>query len=175
MALKYKIFRLFAYAIEVLTLNAIIQTPKLIPLFYTTKPTILLVLAISIALVEGELIGTLFGLSSGIFMDISLFGYIGFYSLSVAILCFFIGKVSRDVIDNNITNSLIVGAVGVFLFGIFEFIFLYLAKGYGNVLYAISYRYIPKLLYTLLFVPVVYLFNRAISSNIREKDDKSEI
>lgn len=175
MALKYKLFRMFAYAIEILTLNAVIQTPKLIPLFFTTKPSILLVLAVSISLVEGELMGTVFGLVSGIFMDISLFGSIGFYSITVTILCFFIGKVSRDVINNNITSSLVVGIIGVVLFAFVEFIFLYVFKGYGNVLYAVVYRYLPKLGYTLIFVPVVYLFNRAIGANIREKDEKSEI
>ena len=170
MALKYKVVRFFAYWLEIFIFSIIIQSPNLIPTFYGMKPDILIPIAFSIALIEGERVGFIHGLLIGFLMDISLFGHLGFYTISVAIFCYLVGKISRNIINNNIASSLVVCFVSVILFIFTEFLFLYLFKGYKNLNYALLYRYLPKLGYTSIFVPVMYFFNRAIGANIREKN-----
>ena len=68
--MKYKIFRYFAYALEIIVFFIIERTPRLIPEIFGEKAIIIVPILFMIALFEGEKAGLGFGLFIGILIII---------------------------------------------------------------------------------------------------------
>ena len=168
--MKHRLLRYLAYTIELIVFSNVVNTQNLLPVFCRSKPMFLILISFFISIFEGKKTGVFFGILTGILMDISFQGKLGFYLLIIPIFGFILGEISERVIKQDDLTSMIVCFFSVVVFVFLEFLILYVFKGYDQKIYTFFNYYLTKLVYTTVFIPVVYFFNKAFASNIRERE-----
>jgi rod shape-determining protein MreD len=146
------------------------ETPGLIPEILGAKPIILIPAALSIALFENETAGMIFGLYGGLLIDFGAGGIMGFHGLILSVMCYIIGRMASDLIQTNFLTSMMVSLIcsGITVF--LQFVFFYILYNYSHVFYALWAHYLPRFLYTAAIMPVTYYFNRALFTQINDKE-----
>ena len=161
-----RVIRCLAYTLELLVLLMLQESPGLLPPIYGVRPVLLLPAVIAIALFEEEIPAMAFGIVGGLFCDFGLAGALGFHGAALAVLCFFISLQSRSVMQVNLATALLTGAWSIGLTVCAQWFFLYYFT-YSMPGYAFTHHYLPKYFYTMLFVPLLYLLNKALYQALR--------
>ncbi|WP_085831850.1 rod shape-determining protein MreD [Clostridium merdae] len=167
---KRKLLRYFAYTIEIVVIYLINQTPGLIPPVFGARPVLLLPVAICIALFESETAAMGFGLMCGALLDFGMSGgsSLGFHTLLLSVFCYCAGLMAVHLLRANLLTAFLLStAVVAFIFTL-QWLFYYVFVGYQYPGVALVSHYLPRFVYTLLPVPLIYAFNRAFALNIRE-------
>ena len=165
-----KVIRYLAYPRELLVLFMLQETPGLLPPLFGARPVLLFPAVITIAMFETEIPALAFGVVGGLFCDFGLSGTLGFHALVLGVLCFFISLLVRVYLQSNIATALLTGIVGIGLTVCLQWFFLYFFR-YSHPSYAFTHHYLPKYLYTLLFLPLVYFLNRGLSQALRPQEE----
>ncbi len=165
---KFKIIRYFAYTVEILVLYVVEQTPGLFPELFGARPVPVLTAAIAVAMFESETAGMAFGLLAGLLTDLGMGNTLGFHALLAAVFCYAVGVMAKNLIQTNLLTALLLGAgILAFVF-FFQWLFFYVFNPHNTApWYALTSRYFPRFVYTLAFMPILYLFNRAFALLIR--------
>lgn len=167
----YKLVRYLAYLIEIIILYVIEQIPQFIPHINGAKPLLVLPVVCIIAMFEGERTGLVFGFLTGMLLDVTATGTIGFYTIVVAIIGYFLGLGARYVIETvNLFNTLVGCFIGIFVFYSLYFLIMFVMKNYPETMYAFVNYYLIGAAYTFVIVPLIYFFNRALAINIRKEE-----
>lgn len=157
-----KLIRYLAYVLELLVLFMLQETPGLLPSIFGARPVLLFPAVVAIAMLEPEVPALLFGVVGGLFCDFGLSGMLGFHALVLGVLCFFISRVIRAYLQNNMATAILTGVWSIGLVVLAQWFFLYFFQ-YSYPAYALTHHYLPKYFYTLLFLPLLYLLNRGLS------------
>ncbi|MCI1966086.1 MAG: rod shape-determining protein MreD [Oscillospiraceae bacterium] len=168
---KLKVIRFFAYALELLVLFVLQETPGLIPSVQSVRPLLVLPAALTIALFEGETAAMAFGLAGGLLIDFGFGTVLGFHALFLAVGCYFISLVAANLFQTNFFSALLltaVAAAGIFLL---QWLFFFVLRGYAHSGYALLFHYLPFFCYTTVMMPLIYYFNRALALQIRSKEE----
>lgn len=168
----YKAIRIFIYIIQLFILVSIEQVPGLIPEIYGGRPLLILPLFLSVVLLEGNYTGFVFGLISGITMELSFGKYVGLQLFIMGLMGYILGKVREKLFEINIFTFIFFCILIEPLFIIMRFYLnygtLWLAQSHLSLM--LINHVIPGILYTVLVSPVIYLFNRPVFYFIREKE-----
>lgn len=169
--MAYKCIRYFAYFIEIIVLYIIEQIPNFIPDINGAGPLLVIPVVYIIALFEGEKVALFFGFFTGILLDISSSGRIGFYTIVLAITAYILGVTARYIIETvNFFNVLIGSLLSLFIVYLLYFLIMFIMKGNQEAIYAFMNYYLVGMVYTFLTVPLLYFFNRALAINIRREE-----
>ncbi|RKJ40265.1 rod shape-determining protein MreD [Acutalibacter sp. 1XD8-33] len=158
-----RIIRCLAYTLELLVLFMIQETPGLLPRIYGARPVLVLAAGLVIAMFELETPAMAFGIVAGLFCDFGFSGTLGFHALILAVLCFFISLLVRAYMQVNPVTAVLLGIVALGITFGAQWLFFYYFRHYSQPLFALTSHYLPKYLYTLLFVPLLYLVNKGLS------------
>lgn len=158
-----RIVRSLAYVLELLVLFMLQETPGLLPHVYGARPVLVLPAAAVIAMFEEETRAMAFGVAAGLFCDFGYSGVLGFHALVMGVLCFFISLLVRTFLQVNPVTAMLTGIVALGLAFGAQWLFFYYFRHYSQPLFALTSHYLPKYLYTLLFVPLLYLVNKGLS------------
>ncbi len=160
-----RIIRSLAYILELLVLFMLQETPGLLPPVYGVRPVLVLPAAAVIAMLEDETGAMAFGVAAGLFCDFGYSGVLGFHALVMGVLCFGVSLLVRAFLQVNPVTAVLVG-IGVLgvMFGA-QWLFFYFFN-YSSPGYALRIHYIPKYFYTLIFVPLLYLVNKALAESL---------
>ena len=167
---RYKGIRCFAYVLEILVLFMVQETPGLLPPVLRERPVLLIPAALSIAFFETEITGMAFGVLAGLFLDFGMNAPFGFHALLLGALCWLLGLLAAELIRTNLLTAILAGILGIFLLLSIQWFFCYLLYGYDYPGYAYVHHYLPRMGYTLIFMPITYYFNRALALFLRERD-----
>lgn len=159
-----------SYVIEIILIYILFTTPRLIPEVFGGKPSLLIIIAISIAVFEREIPAMIFGLVCGLLTDVSYSTEIGVFSIGLTIICFILGYVANNIIVANIWNFLLVSFVSVSLLLFLHFVFAILIKGNEDPWNYFLMHYISRIVLTFIFTPVFYFLNRFIHRTLGEED-----
>lgn len=162
-----KLMRYLAYTLEIFIVFMLQQTPGLFPEIFGGRPVLLIPAAFTIAMVENTIPSSAFGVFAGMMMDYGFGGVLGFNALILMLICFLISILSRAVWQVNLGTAVLTCAWSIAVVILLGWVFQYLLVGYSSPLYALTNRYLPKYLYTLLFAPLIFLLNKGISGLIR--------
>lgn len=165
----FRLFRYFAYSLEILVLFLLQQTPNLIPSLWGIKPTLLIPVALSIALFEKEVAAMGFGVACGLLIDFGRGGVIGFHAILLAICCYTISALVTNLFKTNLLTAVLMGLASIVLIFFFQWIFFYVFPNYGQAGYALIRHYLPRMAYTAVILPITYYFNRAFAIFLRER------
>ena len=113
---------------------------------------------VAIAMFETEVPAMAFGVMGGLFCDFGLFRNTGVPRPGAGVLCFFISLLVRVYFQVNIATAILTGVWSIGLTVCLQWLFLYFFQ-YSHPAYAFTHHFLPKLCYTLLFLPLLYLLN----------------
>lgn len=163
-----RFFRYLAYTLEIAVLFLIQETPRLIPELWGIRPTLLLPVALMIALFERELPAMWFGVLCGLLADYSHSTVLGFYGLLLAVGCYVCSVLVMNLFKTNLWTALLLGASAIVVIFLLQWLFFYVCAGHGQVWYALVRHYLPRALYTAIALPLAYYFNRAFAILLHE-------
>ena len=126
--------------------------------------------ALSIAFFETEVSAMAFGVLCGLFLDFGMGTAFGFHGLFLGVMCFLLGALAAELIRTNLLTAMLAGILGIFLLLSIQWLFTYLLYGLDYPGYAYARHYLPRMGYTLIFMPVTYYFNRALALFLRERE-----
>ncbi len=165
---KLRIQKMSIYGIALLILYVLQTTPGFLT-FWGAKPLLVLPLVISISMMEGELVGGLFGLAAGILCDTSGITIFGINSLIYMVACVGIGLLVIYYMQPSRLNSLIFTGLVLVFRQLFEFFFYYVMWGYEDISIILLRHMIPMILLTLLTTPLMYHFVRRVHGYYHRK------
>ena len=157
-----RIVRSLAYVLELLVLFMLQETPGLLPHIYGARPVLVLPAAAVMAMFEDENRAMDFGVAAGLFCDFGYSGVLGFHALVMGVLCFFVSVLVKAFLQVNPVTAVLTGFLVLGLAFGAQWLFFYYFR-YSSPGYALRMHYLPKYLYTLIFVPLLYLLNRALA------------
>ena len=126
--------------------------------------------ALSIAFFETDLAAMAFGVLCGLFLDFGMGTAFGFHGLFLGVMCWLLGCLAAELIRTNLLTAILAGMLGIVLLLSIQWFFCYLLYGYDYPGYAYVHHYLPRMGYTLIFMPITYYFNRALALFLRERD-----
>lgn len=152
-------FRYFAFALEIILLWVLQSTPKLMPEVFGSKPLLLLAAALSFSAFEQPVPALILGAVCGVLCDLSSGGTIGWFAVSLTLVCFAQASLLNTYLNRNfITASLLsLGSVAAVI-GLF-FVMFRLFAGVGDSALLFVSRYLSRMAYTYLCFFPLYLLN----------------
>lgn len=155
--------RYTAFSLEILICYIFQTLPWMTLEVFGGRPVLLLPLAMSIALFEGEIPAIVFGVICGLMTDSGYSGAMGYNAIMLAILCYASSILMENYIRTNLLTAMIIGTIAMPLIIFGQFLLFYVAAGYDNVWGYFTAHYISRIVYTWGFVPVFYGINRFIA------------
>lgn len=168
---RYKIIRYLAYTLELLIISMVQQTPGLIPEILKTRPVLLIPAVITIAMFESEFTAMIFGMIGGLLIDFAGGGLLGFHALVLAVICYCIGYACINLFKINLFTASLIGFVAVCITILLQWLFFFVLAGYAHCTYALFHHYLPRIVYTFLFVPLSYFLNRFFALALKTPED----
>lgn len=157
MKIKRSFFRYLAYAIEVVVLYVLQDTPNLLPQIFGGKPLLLVVLALSIAARENQIPALIFGAVCGVLTDIGG-GGIGYFGIMLTLACYFEAEIFKKYLVPSFRMAFLYAfAAVVVLVGLYFVFFRLLAgvEGAGGLFVS---HYLSRMGYTMVcFIPLYFL------------------
>lgn len=167
---KYRVVRWLAYTLEIVAVFVLQETPGLIPAVGGARPVAVVPAVLSIAMFEDENPAMVFGLLGGLLFDFGFGSMLGFHGLILAVVCRWVSHMVSDLFRTNFFTSLMLNASVCFLLAMLQWACFYVLPGYREAGYALTAHYLPIALYTAALTPVTYYFNRALATQVREKE-----
>ena len=165
---KLRIQKYLIYTFLMLIMYVFQTTPNFLS-FFSAKPLLVLPLAISIAMLEGELAGGLFGLFAGILCDTSAITIFGINSLIYMSACVLIGLLVIYYMQPSKLNSLIFTGIVLSFRELFEYFFYYVMWDYENISLVLLHNMLPMIVVTLIFTIPIFCLVRKIHTIYRQK------
>lgn len=162
--MKLKIIRYAAYSLEIILLLVLQGTPGLIPELFGGKPILLVSFALSIAAVEEVVPSLVFAAVCGALADISAGGTIGFFAVSLTLLCYALCCLTRYYFSGGAAIAVVLCLAATVL--ILGARFLLFALPQGDAEFFVSH-YISRMIYTFAATVPLYFLNRFLSDALK--------
>lgn len=162
-------FRYFAYSIIIILLIVLQSTPDLFPEIFGSKPLLLIAMALSIASKEDKIPSLIFGAVCGVLTDIATGGSIGFFAISMTLICYAESHIFSTYFASNLLSVLIVGIITVpLLISLYFFVFTVLS-GISDSGALFVNHYISRIIYTFLMIIPMCFVCRFLYKNLQTK------
>ena len=160
---KFNFVKYTAFSLEILICCILQSNSSLTLEVFGGRPVLMIPIALTIAIFEGEVPAIVFGIICGLLADTGYNGPMGFYAIMLMILCYTVSILMENYIRTNLLTALLAGAVSIPVILTLQFILFYVLMGYGDVLEFFLAHYVSRILYTFALVPVFYGINRFIA------------
>lgn len=152
-----------------LLLIALLQnTDGLLPSFFGFRAMPLVPAVVCAAMFEREMAGMFFGVFAGLLWDGAAFGG-SFHAIVLTTLAFVCGALITHVMRNNFLTAILMSAGALFVHGSCCFVRDMVIGGHLDAAYKILTFYIPSLVYSLLFLPLLYFPIRALEMRFPDR------
>lgn len=163
-----RVFRWVLYFLELIVFYVLQTTPGIIPAVSGARPVLLIPVALTIAIFEGDIGGMVVGIAAGLLIDMGGSDILGFHAILLAILFFVLGSMTMQIFRTNLLVALLAALVVIPLVTVLQWVFFYILPGYGDLRYVFMSSILPKMIYTFAVTPLFYLFNRVIALRLSE-------
>lgn len=158
---KKTIIRRAILALIILTLSVLQNTDGFFPQIFGVRALLLIPAVVCIAMFERDIPGMLFGLFAGTLWDIFASGN-NFNALYLLIVGFACGTLINTVMRNNVVTASLLSAAFITLYSVGYWLFHFVFAGVDSAAHMLLRYYLPGMLYTLLFAPVIFIIIRAV-------------
>lgn len=124
--------------------------------FLSASPNLLLILTFSFGFINGQRFGMLYGLISGLLLDLFYSGPFGFYTLFYIYVGYLNGTFTKYYYEDYITLPLILCFVNELAYNMYIYIFRFLLRGRLNFIYYFRELMIPEMIFTVVVTLFVY-------------------
>jgi len=163
-------FRYLSYAMEITVAFILGNTPGLLPELFGAKPTLLLCAALTIALYEREIPAMIIGAICGSLIDLGYSNSIGFFAISLTVICFVVGYAANNLIVANFPNFIIYSVIaigGLFtLYFMINFVWAGIADSWVYYTDHIISRMAQTFIYSILFYFLNKLIHRLLGQEV---------
>ena len=166
---RFNIVKYTAFSLEILLCFILQSIPAFTLEIFGGRPVLMLPIALTIAIFEGEIPSITFGVAAGLLADSGYSGPVGYYAIMLAISCYVISILMENYIRTNLLTAVIIGIVSIPVIIVGQFFFFYVLMGYGNELNYFLSHYLSRIIYTFAFIPVFYGINRFIASKTTQE------
>ena len=162
--MKLKKIRYAAYSLEIFLLLVLQGTPGLIPEVFGGKPVLLVSFALSIAAVEEVVPSLFFAAACGALADISAGGTIGFFAVSLTLLCYALCCLTRYYFSGGAAIAVVLCLAATVLILGARFLLFALPQGGAELFVS---HYISRMIYTFAATVPLYFLNRFLSDALK--------
>lgn len=153
-------FKYFAYSLEIILLSVLQSTPNLLPEFFGSKPLLLVPLALVIASKEDKIPALIFGAVCGLVTDLATGGVIGFFAISLTLVCYFEAHIFSTYFASNLLTTLLVSVVAIPLMICLYFLIFKVIVGVPDSSILFVNHYISRIVYTFIMILPLYFLVR---------------
>ena len=164
---KNTIIRRTIFVFVIVAAAALQGTKGLFPTPGNIGVLLIIPVAVSIAMFEREVVGLLFGAFAGAIWDTYATGF-GFNAIYMTIITFGAGVLIHYLMRNNMFTALLMSSVAMAMYILLYWLFNYVFKGYGTAGQVMLKYYLPTFLYSLIFIPLIYLLIRTVMKKFRQ-------
>ena len=136
--------------------------------FLAATPNLLLILTFSFGFINGREAGMIYGILSGLLLDLFYSGPFGFYTLIYIFIGYFNGSFTRYYYEDYITLPLILSIFNSLWYSMYIYVFRFLIRGRLNLLYYFRELMLPEMIFTAVTTLLIY---RLFLSASRRVDD----
>ncbi len=152
----------------ILILTTIVQAlPHGLPTIAGGRPLLMIPVVVCIAMFEGPVDGAIAGMAGGLLWDLFSDRLLGFNALILLILCCACGLLSQLLIRNNLISSMLMVCASLIVQGVLDWFFNHVLVRQPEPLYALLHLTIPRIVYTLVLTPLLYLVVYAVCRFLR--------
>ncbi|MDR0222369.1 MAG: hypothetical protein LBI38_02385 [Oscillospiraceae bacterium] len=141
-------------------------------LFKKWQPVMIIPLAVSVAMREKEMSGSVFGAVCGLIIDIAYGKLFGFSGVWLMPCCLAAALLVANLIKSNLLNFLWVNAVVCALTALADYFFGYVLWNVKNSSYVLTGYIIPAHLSAVLLSPAVYFLVKLISVKFSPRETR---
>lgn len=164
---RYRFIRYFAYALELLILYMLQQTPGLLPPLLGARPILIIPAVLAIAMFEPEVPAMAFGIFGGLLIDFGIGDALGFHGIMLGVSGYLISALCANLLRANLLTSFLINIIALTLVVLLQWVFYYVLYEYEEPMYALVYHYLPRIAYSLILTPITFYFNRAFAMLIQ--------
>ena len=154
--------RYLAYAMEIILLYVLGSTPGLLPEIFGAKPTLLLCVALTVAIFEREIPAMIIGIVCGMLIDLGHSNSIGLFTIGLAIICFIVGYAANNLVVAKFTTFLLYAFVTVGGLFMLYYLFGFVWAGVGDHWDYFMNHLLSRMVQTFLLSIPIYFLNRFI-------------
>lgn len=136
--------------------------------FLAATPNLLLILTFSFGFIHGREAGMLYGVISGLMLDLFYSGPFGFYTLIYVYIGYFNGCFTRYYYEDYINLPLILSVLNSLGYSMYIYIFRFLIRGRLNLPYYFRNIMLPEIIFTA--VTTLLLYRLFLSASRRVED-----
>lgn len=166
MKLRRTFFRFFAYALIIILLYVLQNTPNLMPQLFGSKPLMLVPLALAISAYERTIPSIIFGAVCGILTDIGT-GSVGYYAVSLTLVCFIESELLYKYFVPSFLTAVVYAFLATVLLVSLYFLCFVLIAGVPNSGYLFVHHYISRILYSFIMIIPLYFLIRSLFMNLQ--------
>lgn len=163
-------FRWLAYAMEIAVVFTLGATPGLLPEIYGAKPTLLLCVALTVAIFERELPAMTVGAVTGVLIDLGFTNSIGVFTITLTVICFIVGYAANNLIMATFLNFLLYAAVTVSAVFLLYFLIRFVWSGVDDRWVYFRAHILSRMIQTFVFSIPFYFLNKLIYATLNTED-----
>ena len=158
---KKLIIRRSCLALIILLISVLQNTDGFFPQIFGIRALILIPAVVCISMFERDIYGMLLGLFAGMLWDVFASGasFNALFLLSVGFIC---GTLINTIMRNNIVTALILSTAAILFYIILYWVFNYVLTGFDSAAYMLLRYYLPSVLYTAVFTPIMFIIIRNV-------------
>lgn len=159
---KIKTKRYLVYALIIFLAHLLQSTVPIFPQIVSVRPLLMISVAVCISMFEGEIIGAVAGLVSGMLWDTVTVTADGYNALYLMLACAVCGVLLRIFMRNNIITFFIMNSGITILYLITYVLFFVSARGIDGAGQIFLRYYLPMGVYSILLTPLWYILIRTV-------------
>ena len=156
---KKLILRRGSLALILLVLSVIQNTDGFFLQIFGVRALLLIPAVVCIAMFERDMAGMFFGLFAGALWDMHASGA-SFNALYLFVVGFICGTLINTIMRNNIVTALILSMVFIPVYVVGYWFFHYIVGGLDMAGFMFLRYYLPEIVYTALFLPIMFIIVR---------------
>lgn len=148
-------------ALILLVLAILQNTDGFFPQIFGVRALLLIPAVVCIAMFERDMAGMFFGLFAGALWDMNASGasFNALYLLAVGFIC---GSLINTIMRNNIITAFILSMVFIPVYIVGYWFFHYIVGGLDMAGFMFVRYYLPSIVYTAAFLPLMFILVRSI-------------
>lgn len=136
--------------------------------FLAATPNLLLILTFSFGFMHGKEAGMLYGVLSGLMLDLFYSGPFGFYTLIYVYIGYLNGIFTKYYYEDYITLPLILSVLNSLGYSMYIYIFRFLIRGRLNLPYYFRNLMLPEIIFTSVTTLLIYRLFLSASRRVED-------
>lgn len=166
---KKELLKRRGFFVLLIFLFALFQnTPHLFPSVFGAHALILIPLAVCLGMFEKAVIASVLGIFAGALWDINAAAADGYNAMVLMVFATLTSILISYLMRNNIRTAMLLCVCAVVIYSVLHWFFFVICSGATGGFITLITFYLPSVVYTLVFAPLIYILLRAVLRKLKE-------